>query len=150
MLKNYVENLKLMGVNLDAFHWRAPNKIAFEKGYKMLIKLEQDFGLLNDNNRLVNECKQKLCLNPLHYIVKEKPKRILNINKTEVDELATMIDLGSLEDLGFENYLESFNMGNPLPARAVDFFAACNRQLGKARKPLLDESILDGLDEAEI
>lgn len=139
----YIEELKKLGINTDSFHWRARTEAVFKKGYKFLIELEKSYGLLDDDHNLVRKCSQEHCLNPLHYALEKKFDIKHKINKDEVDELVTLLDLKTLEEMGFEYYLESFNMGNPLPARAVDFFAACNYKLKKAHKPLLGAEVLD-------
>lgn len=99
--------------------------------------------MLDNRHQLVCKCGQPHCVNPLHYQVVEKKKRVLKYNRSEVEELETMLDLERLEALGFVAYLDEFNTGNPLPADPVDFFIACNRKLTKGRREPLEEDILD-------
>lgn len=99
--------------------------------------------MFDDRQELVCKCGHLRCLNPLHYQVVEKEQRVLNYNKSEVDELESMLELDKLDKLGFIAYFEEFNTNNPLPAEMVDFFVACNRKLKKGRRKPLEESLLD-------
>ena len=145
-LKEYIECLEELGISTNSFHWRADSELLFKKGYKCLRKLEKVSGLTDKDHILQRICSQNKCLNPLHYNVIERPKNTLDYDEDEVEDLEALIDIATLLDIGFKEYFEAFNTGNPLPARAVDFFVACNRKLTKKRQQPLNESLLKGIN----
>lgn len=146
-LEAYIERLKKLGISTESYHWRAETLPLFKAGYKLLRKLEKKMGLTDKDHILQRACGQNRCLNPLHYNVIEKPKNILEYDKDEVEDLEPLIDVATLLDIGFRNYFEAFNTGNPLPARAVDFFVACNRRLTKKKQQPLNENLLKGIKD---
>lgn len=143
----YIKTLKDLGVNVENYHWICKSAQDFKKAYKALLKLEENMGILDKKHTLMCSCSQKdKCLNPLHYNVLRKVKP--RCNKEEVEDLLSLIDLDTLNELGFDDYFEKFNTGNPLPARAIDFFAACNRRLVKAGEKKLDEELMEKYNDS--
>lgn len=145
-LEAYIERLKKLGINTESYHWRAETLPLFKAGYKFLRKLEKKSGLVDKDHILQRACGQNRCLNPLHYHVVDKPKNTLDYDIDEVEDLETLIDVATLLDIGFKEYFKAFNTGNPLPARAVDFFVACNRRLTKKKQQPLNENLLKGIN----
>ena len=142
----YIKILKDLGIGVDNYHWTCKDADTFKKGYKALLELEKNMGILDNKHILVCNCSQKgRCLNPLHYNIFKKIKP--RCNKDEVEDLLSLIDLATLDELGFDDYFQKFNTGNPIPARAIDFFVACNRRLTKAGKTRLDEEIMEKYDD---
>ena len=142
MFLKYFDYLRdKLGIRLNSYHWVAKNYIDYMKGFRQLVNLHKKLGILDADSELKRECSQRYCLNPLHY--NTISRQWGDIDTDEVEALFDMIDLDSLEVLGFDKYFEAFNTGNPLPAKECDFLAACNKKLKKGKKPLIKKGLYD-------
>ena len=142
MFLKYFDYLRdKLGIRLSSYHWVAKDYKDYMKGFRQLVNLHKKMGILDFESELKRECSQRHCLNPLHYNTVSRQWN--DLESDEVEALYFMIDMDSLEVIGFEKNFEAFNMGNPLPAKECDFFVACNRKLKKANKPLIKKGLYD-------
>lgn len=134
----FLEEMEKLEVNTNAYHWRVPVK-RYKKARDRLVKLYNNLSDFDGVIRLEHCCSQPYCVNPFHYrCVRIQDLKIGYDQAVEIEELADMVDIDALTVMGFGPYLEYFNKDNPLPAKPLDFFMACNRALHDKHKPLLD------------
>lgn len=134
----FLEEMEKSGINTNAYHW-IPKWSAVRRAKNRVMKLFKDLGVYDGVIKIERCCSQSNCVNPFHYrCIKVQDLKIDYNQATEIEELASMVDVDTLTVMGFGSYLEFFNKDNPLPAKPLDFFMACNRALHDKHKPLLD------------
>lgn len=139
-----IDDLEKAGVNTDSFHWVTKTKQDKKKVEFIIQKFFKKYGPLRAGFSMRRYCNCRGCYNPFHYHQVVDEGEISEENFEEIEALMIMIDEKELLDMGFNRYFEFFNKDNPLPAKKLDFYIACNRKMRKLKLPTYGKEVLDG------
>lgn len=145
-LEKYIQYLETKGVSLVGIHWVSGKPEIVKDCRSKMKKLFMNYASMEREDHLTRICSKKGCLNPLHYQITKTP-RYRSMSETDIldmEEIAGLIEIRKLTELGFESYLAYFNHDNPLPVERNIFYYACNIALKNNRKRLLPMTILMG------
>lgn len=141
-LMNLIEKLEKIGVNTNGIHWLLAPGLHKGTAERALAKFFRKCGATKAGYKLERYCSSKRCYNPVHYHLVLDEGEPTEESLAEIEDLAMVIDLDDLQEMGFARYFLYFNQDNPLPAKKMDFYIACNRKLRKHKKPPLGEEVL--------
>lgn len=146
MVAELISNLKACSVKilLSNPHWELIDKSKRKKARGYLMRFFRKFGMYSKGYYLKRCCTNKNCYNPFHFCQLQEVGDVSKENLIEIEELFDMINLDELQEMGFKRYLLYFNEDNPIPAKKLDFYLACNRKLrSKGLSPLPKEEMND-------
>lgn len=126
-----IENLRACSVKVTNSnpHWELIDRTKRKKARGYLMRFFRKYGMYSTGYFLKRCCNNKNCYNPFHYCQLQEVGDVSKENLIEIEELTEMINLDELQEMGFKRYLLYFNEDNPIPAKKLDFYLACNRKL---------------------